>query len=408
MVNNEPDLLNIFGVIAAAEETKPAAPDTSTTKVEPKTTTTPKPVVKTTTTAAPPPAPTTHTTPKPSTSVPPASSTHSSVVSSSVASSSVPVSSSSSIISSSVAPATSITFVTPTTSSSSPLPTTNAAASTHSSSSNTNLIGPVVGAVAGAAVLLGVGILLYRRRRGKREQNDADRTFSDYLAGSEAMHGSGKGNWDQTYNARNSTNMRSPASIAAGIHQQPSPRMMPAVGGLTAGAIAASQQNWSTSSHQSPDNTLVGSPQMSQMYPGGNYGHYDYNGYYNQQPEYPHGQGYYEYSADPYQYPGNYQPYFDPESEQYVYPPSGSEAPAPLSSASPTQAPNTYDQQPQQSQTDYRTSPLPAPPRSAHSIRSSVDEPRFPTYGPASQAAHIPEPTSSAVHKPDSSTAGQN
>ncbi|KAJ2958985.1 hypothetical protein NQZ79_g5499 [Umbelopsis isabellina] len=406
MVNNEPNLLDIFGVIAAAADTKPAATESSTTKAEPKTTTTPKPVEKTTTTAAPA-ATTTHTTPK-ATSVPPASTTHSSVASSSVASSSVPSSSiSSSIISTSLAPSTSTAYVTSTTPSSSPLPTTNAAAATHSSSSNTNLIGPVVGAVAGAAVLLGVGILLYRRRRGKREQNDADRTFSDYLAGSEAMQGAGKGNWEQAYNGRNSAAMRSPASIAAGIHQQPSPRMMPAVGGLTAGAMAASQQNWSTSSHQSPDNTLVGSPQMSQMYPGGNYGHYDYNGYYNQ-PEYPHGQGYYEYSADPYQYPGNYQPYFDPQTEQYVYPPSGSEAPAPLSSASPTQAPNTYDQQPRQSQTDYRTSPLPAPPTSAHSIRSSMDEPRFPTHGPAFQAAHIPEHTSSAVHKPDSSTAGQN
>jgi hypothetical protein len=257
-------------------------------------------------------------------------------------------------------------------------------------------------------VVLGAGILLWRRRRSKREQNDADRTFSDYLAGSQGMQSPGKGNWDQAYNGQNSTSMRSPASIAAGIHQQPSPRMMPAVGGLTAGAIAASQQNWSTSSHHSPDNTLVGSPQMSQMYPGGGYSHYDYNGYYNQ-PEYPHGQAYYEYSADPYQYPGNYQPYFDPQTEQYVYPPSELEAPMPSTSASPTQAPNAYDQQPHQRQLDYRNSPLPAPPQiSAQSVRSSMDEPRFPTHSPAFQAANISDQSSSAVHKPDSGTAGQN
>jgi hypothetical protein len=253
------------------------------------------------------------------------------------------------------------------------------------SNNHTNLIGPIVGAVGGAALLLGIGVLFFRRQRHKREEDNADRTFSDYLESSAAaMRSPGKPQWTtdhDNYNGRNSTSMRSPASIAAGLYQQPSPRMMPAVG--AAGAMAAGQQMWGSSGSPSPENTLVGSPEQHAGYNrySGNYNH---SQYYSQ-PEYPASQAYYQYRPDPYQNYAGHQPYYDPETEQYVYPAemsSGQDQTNAGEILSHGQPPNTYE--PQSPRTDYRQSPLPAIPQpNSQSMISSVDEPRFTVDSPA-------------------------
>lgn len=393
--------------------TKPTPTTTTNAPSPPITTTTTKP----TTTASLPPA--TSSTPAPVTS----SSIHSTSIVSSIISSvhpttSIPITSSLSLL-----PSTSISYTTA--SSVEPSITPLAAGDTSSSSNNnhSNLIGPIVGAVGGAALLLGVGVLFFRRQRHKREENDADRTFSDYLASSDAaMRSPGKPQWatDQDYTRRNSAVMRSPASIAAGLYQQPSPRMMPAIGAM--GAAGATQQMWNTSGSQSPDNTLVGGTDQLAPYPTG-YNRYsgNYNSQYYSQPEYPAGQGYYQYQPEPYQYNAGYEPYFDPETEQYVYPPtmsSGQEQALPSNNLTQSQPPNSYEPQQYQmsEQTDYRQSPLPPLPQpNTQSMISSTDEPRFPVNSPTLQnpqsgggnnyAAAGGAPTS--THKPDLSTAGQ-
>jgi hypothetical protein len=299
-----------------------------------------------------------------------------------------------------------------------------------SNSSHTNLIGPIVGSVGGAAVLLGVGILFYRRRRSKREENDADRTFSDYLATSDAaMRGGGKQpQWtgDNDYTGRNSTLMRSPASIAAGMYQQPSPRMMPAVGNP-----AATQGTWRSSGSPSPEHTMVGSPEQQQraLYAGsptiGAYNRYSgsySNSQYYQQPEYPAGQPYYPYAPEQYdqydQYDPGYQPYFDPATEQYVYPANvGYEPPDVAGGYSENQPPHTYDtsQQMTEQQRDYSNSPLPALPQAnTLSIVSTDDEPRFPPHSPPMQNASVGESSSpttlgdrNRTRTPDVSSADQ-
>ncbi|KAI9280294.1 hypothetical protein BC943DRAFT_330802 [Umbelopsis sp. AD052] len=414
------------GIHARAESsTKNAAATTTsaTTKApEPTTTTTKAPV---TTTPSPPPKTTTAapptTTAKPTSSV--VVPVSSSVVSSKPVTSSVPVTTSSVPIttSSSIAPSTSVLLLTTTSALASVTPT--AVASSSSNGSHTNLIGPIVGAVGGAAVLLGVGILFYRRRRSKRDEDNADRTFSDYLASSDAaMRGRKSQQWagaDNEYN-RNSY-MRSPASIAAGMYQQPSPRMVPAVG-----SIAATQAAWGSSSSQSPEPTVVGSPEQHQqgLYSAAAVGghnmynqSYGNNQYYPQQPQYPSGPGYYQYNPDQYQqYGQDYQPYYDPATEQYVYP-SSAEYQQSIAAEDYGQAPHTYDDMPQQmaeQQRNYASSPLPAIPRGNNTLSMASEVPRFPPNSPPHQNASV-NGTNSPVasfdphrtHTPDVSAAGQ-
>ncbi|CAO3664450.1 unnamed protein product [Umbelopsis ramanniana] len=401
----------------ATKTTTKAAPATTTTTKAPATTTTPSPL-PTTTTAAP------VVTSKAPSSVVVVSS--SSVVKSSVISS-VPVTTSSIPIttSSSILPSSSSLLLTSSSSLASITPT--AVASASSSSSHTNLIGPIVGAVGGAALILGVGILFYRRRRSKLDEDNADRTFDDYLASSDAaMRGRKSQQWaggDNEFN-RNSY-MRSPASIAAGMYQQPSPRMVPAVGGIAAAQAAA----WGSSSSQSPEPTVVGSPEQQQhsLYSAAAVGGYNsYNpGYgnsqYYQQPQYPPGQGYYQYNPDQYQqYGQEYQPYYDPATEQYVYPASAEyQQSIGAEDYHHSQAPHTYDdnmpQQMAEQQRNYATSPLPAVPHpNTLSMASTVDEPRFPPNSPSRQYANVRGPsspiTSGDPHRtrtPDVSSAGQ-
>lgn len=421
------------GIYARAEtataKTEDATPVTkTTTKAEPATTATTT-TKNPTTTTPPSPLPTTTTAAPVVTSKAPTSAAvvpSSSIVSSSVKTS-VPITTSSIpiVTSSSIVPSSSSLLLTSSSSLASITPT--AVASASSSSSHTNLIGPIVGAVGGAALILGAGILFYRRRRSKREEDNADRTFNDYLASSDAaMRGRKSQQWtggDNEYN-RNSY-MRSPASIAAGMYQQPSPRMVPAVGGIAAAQAAA----WGSSNSQSPEHTVVGSPEQHQpsLYSNAAVGGYNsYNtGYgnnqYYQQPQYPPGQGYYQYNPDQYQqYGQEYQPYFDPATEQYVYPASA-EYQQSISAEDyhHGQAPNTYDdnmpQQMAEQQRNYATSPLPAVPHSnTLSMASTVDEPRFPPNSPSQQNANMRGPsspiTSGDPHRtrtPNVSSAGQ-
>ncbi|KAI8580183.1 hypothetical protein K450DRAFT_238554 [Umbelopsis ramanniana AG] len=396
---------------AATKTTTTKAAETTTTTTKAPATSTPSPS-PTTTTAAP-----VTTSKVSSSSVVLVSSSVSKIVTSSVpvTTSSLPITTSSSIV-----PSTSVMLLTTTSALASVTPT--AVASSSSNGSHTNLIGPIVGAVGGAAVILGAGILFYRRRRSKRDEDNADRTFSDYLASSDAaMRGRKSQQWtggDNEYN-RNSY-MRSPASIAAGMYQQPSPRMVPAVG-----SIAATQAAWGSSSSQSPEPTVVGSPEQHQqaLYSaaavGGHnmYNHgYGNNQYYQQQPQYPSGQGYYQYNSDPYQqYGQEYQPYYDPATEQYVYPASA-EYQQSIAAEDYGQAPHTYDEMPQQmaeQQRNYASSPLPAIPNT-HSMASTVEEPRFPPNSPPLHNANV-RGTSSPItsgdphrtHTPDVSSAGQ-